>query len=82
MAFKITLRAARTNSGMTVKEVAHLAKKSPATISRYEADSSEIPWDLLSTLLEIYSVPQEHVFCGEESVFIGRKAVKKGWKTA
>jgi transcriptional regulator with XRE-family HTH domain len=80
--FKITLRAARINKGMTAKEVAQLTNKSAATISKYENDSSEIPWDLLSRLLEIYGVPQEHIFFGKESVFIGRKAKRKSWMSA
>ncbi|MGN7309168.1 helix-turn-helix domain-containing protein, partial [Bacillus subtilis] len=56
MPFKITLRAARVNSGMTMQAVANAINKNVDTISKYELDSSNIPHDLLVALLELYNV--------------------------
>ncbi|MNO75240.1 Helix-turn-helix domain protein [compost metagenome] len=77
--YQITLRAARINRGFTVEEVAKNMKKSPKTISKYEEDSTSIPRNLLSALIEMYRIPEELVYCGKESVFIGftRKVKRK-----
>ncbi|GIO39271.1 hypothetical protein J41TS12_41320 [Paenibacillus antibioticophila] len=69
--FKITLRAARVNRGLTLEEVAGILKKSVDTIRKYEKDSSHIPRDLLVSLLKLYQVPDEHIFFGPESSFHG-----------
>lgn len=69
--FQITLRAARINRGLGLKEVAELAKRSDKTIARYEKDSTSIPRDLLESLVDIYKVPKNFVYCGEESVITG-----------
>lgn len=69
--FKITLRAARVNSGLTAKEVADRTGKCVDTISKYELDSSNIPHDLMISLLELYNVPFVHIFFGRESEFLG-----------
>ncbi|BFH15583.1 hypothetical protein J6TS7_56320 [Paenibacillus dendritiformis] len=70
--FQITLRAARVNRGLTLQKVAALSKKSIDTISKYEKDSTNIPRDLMSCLLEIYEVPANYIFFGKESDFIGK----------
>lgn len=69
--FKITLRAARVNSGLSRDEVAGRVGKSPDTVMKYEMDSTNIPHDLLSAFLSIYQVPDEHIFLGKESVKTG-----------
>lgn len=69
--FKITLRAARINRGLTRELVASHVNKSVDTIRKYEADSSDIPRDLLVSLLDLYEVPDEHIFFGKESVKTG-----------
>ena len=69
----ITLRAARVNNGLTLKDVAGLTGKSADTINRYERDSSNIPRDLLCKLLQIYKVDGDIIFYGRESDFIGKK---------
>ena len=71
MTFKITLRAARINAGFTAKEVATRTGKNIDTICKYEADSSNIPHELMVTLLELYKVPFGLVFFGKESEFHG-----------
>jgi transcriptional regulator with XRE-family HTH domain len=78
--FKITLRAARVNRGLTRNEVAVITKKSVDTICKYECDSSNVPRDLLIQLIDIYQIPDEHIFFGKESSFHGlvpKKSTRK-----
>ncbi|MFD1179527.1 helix-turn-helix transcriptional regulator [Paenibacillus puldeungensis] len=69
--YQITLRAARVNKGMTIDEVAKRAQKSPKTIAKYEEDSTNIPRSLFILLVNLYEVPEDMIFFGRESVFIG-----------
>lgn len=66
--YKVTLRAARINCGLTTREVGSLTGKSYATIEKYERDSTNIPRELSVVLLKLYKVPEEHIFFGKESV--------------
>jgi transcriptional regulator with XRE-family HTH domain len=68
---KITLKAARINRGLTIKDVAKELGKCVDTISKYESDSSSIPQDLMISLLKMYKVPFENIFFGKESEFHG-----------
>lgn len=70
--YRVTWKAARVNAGYTLKEVADLTGKCIDTIMRYEKDSSNIPLDLMNTLLKLYGVPASIIFCGKESDFIGK----------
>jgi transcriptional regulator with XRE-family HTH domain len=69
---KLTLRAARTNRGHTLKDVARLTGRSIDTINRYEIDSSRIPRDLVEDLLNLYQVNGDLIFFGKESDFTGK----------
>ncbi|MDI6789926.1 MAG: helix-turn-helix transcriptional regulator [Thermodesulfobacteriota bacterium] len=69
----ITLRAARVNNGLTLKDVAKATGKAADTINKYERDSSSIPRDLLCRLLQLYGVDGDVIFYGRESDFIGKK---------
>lgn len=75
--FKITLRAARVNSGLTAKEVAEHTGRCVDTISKYELDSTHIPQDLMITLLNLYNIPFSFIFFGKESEKLGRKRIRK-----
>jgi transcriptional regulator with XRE-family HTH domain len=75
--YKVTLRAARINCGLTTKEVGKITGKSQPTIEKYERDSTNIPRDLSIVLLQLYKVPEEHIFFGSESVFNGLKRRRK-----
>lgn len=68
---QITLRAARVNCGLTLKDVAHETGRSVDTISKYEIDSTNIPRDLMVELIDLYQIPDEHIFFGKESSFHG-----------
>lgn len=62
---KITLKAARTNVGLTAKEVAEMVGKNYQTILSYEKDSENIPTSLLIKLSEIYHYPMDFIFLGK-----------------
>ena len=66
----ITLRAARVNRGLTLKEVANSINKSIDTINKYEIDSTNIPRKLMIDLLNLYRVSPDNIFFGKESDFI------------
>lgn len=73
----ITLRAARVNCGLTLEDVAAITKKSKDTIQKYEKDSTNIPRDLMVTLIGLYSVNVDNLFFGLESDFIGSNKTKE-----
>lgn len=75
--FKITLRAARVNSGLTTKEVAEYTGRCFDTINKYEIDSTHIPQDLMVSLLSLYKVPFSYIFFGRESEKLGFNRTKK-----
>lgn len=62
---KITLKAARTNAGLTAKEVGKIVNKHYQTILNYEKDSDDIPTSLLVELSHIYQYPAEFIFLGK-----------------
>ncbi|SHH85923.1 helix-turn-helix domain-containing protein [Desulfosporosinus lacus] len=64
--FRITLRAARVNRGLTLKNVAALTGKSAKTIGRYEIDSSNIYLNLTLQLANLYRVPLDMLYIGPE----------------
>lgn len=68
---RITLKAARINCGFTLKDVAVKTGKSVDTISKYEADSSDIPRNLMVRLIDLYNIPDHYIFFGNESSFHG-----------
>lgn len=70
--FQLTLRAARINRGLDLKDVSVLVNRHVETLSKYEKDSTKIPRDLMEDLIKIYGVPKENIFFGKESVFTGR----------
>ncbi len=72
--FQITLRAARVNCGLTLKDVAKKTGRNVDTIMKYEKDSSNIPRGLMVQLIDIYGVDFDALFFGKESDFIGQKA--------
>ncbi|MEC0092473.1 helix-turn-helix domain-containing protein [Paenibacillus macquariensis] len=76
MTFKITLRAARINRGLTLKDVSEKTSRCTDTISKYEADATYVPHDLMVMLLELYDVPYIHIFFGNESEFLGLRKKK------
>lgn len=66
---KITLKAARVNSGLNLKEAAELFGIHHETLSKYEKDSTDIPRSLIMKVEENYKVPLENIFFGKQSDF-------------
>ena len=62
-----TLRACRVNAGFTLRQVAKKVNKSFQTISKYEKDSTLIPFELLKELSELYQVKLDDIFLGDST---------------
>lgn len=62
---QITLEAARVNAGYTMREVATITGVHHQTISKYEKDSSKIPFNLLNSLCELYQTSKDDIFFGK-----------------
>ncbi len=67
---KITLRAARYNAGLTLREAAKAFGIDKDRLTRFERDSTDIPRSILMMIPEIYSYPIDNIFFGIESDFI------------
>ncbi|MBF0709761.1 MULTISPECIES: helix-turn-helix domain-containing protein [unclassified Gemella] len=62
---QITLEAARVNAGYTMREVATITGVHHQTVSKYEKDSSKIPFDLMNSLCELYKISKDEIFFGK-----------------
>lgn len=74
---QISLKAARTNAGLTMVEVSELTNVHPQTLSKYEKDSSDISVSLLNKLSVIYQVPEDYIFLGKEYDLIRTITIKR-----
>ncbi|MDQ0414187.1 helix-turn-helix domain-containing protein [Mesobacillus stamsii] len=70
MKFGLTLEAARTNAGYTLKEAAVKFGVHPQTLSSYERDSSNVPFSFIEKVHVVYKVPKEIIFFGNKYEFI------------
>lgn len=70
---QITLEAARHNVKKTMKDVGNEVGVHSQTISKYEKDSSNIPFSLLRKLSSIYKIPIDNIFLGSSSRKVERK---------
>lgn len=66
---KITLRAARVNAGLKLIDAAELFGINKDTLSKYEKDSTNVPRTFFVKIEEIYMIPVEHIFFGDQSEF-------------
>lgn len=62
-----TLKACRVNAGYTLRQVAKKVGKNFQTISKYEKDSTIIPFELLKDLSELYHVKLDDIFLGDST---------------
>lgn len=62
---KITLEAARTNAGYTLREAAKLIGVSVATLHKWEKDSSSVKVSNVNKIEEVYQYPSEYIFFGK-----------------
>lgn len=70
---KITLEAARTNAGYTLKQAASLIGVSVATLHNWEKDSSNVKVSQVKKIEEIYQYPSEYIFFGNKIEFNSNK---------
>ncbi|HEN5961472.1 TPA: helix-turn-helix transcriptional regulator [Streptococcus agalactiae] len=62
-----TLKACRVNAGYTLRQVAKKVGKNFQTISKYEKDTTLIPFELLKDLSELYHVKLDDIFLGDST---------------
>ena len=58
---KISLKAARVNANMTQDDVAHVLHKTKQTIVNWETGVTDIKFNDLRALSELYSMPIEYL---------------------
>ena len=64
---KISLRGARVNAGLQVDEVTEVLGITRQWLYKLESDSSNITYERLMKLSELYHIPYEELFIGRES---------------
>lgn len=67
--FQITLRAARVNAGMYLKDAAKLFNIHHETLSNYENDSTNVPRTFFIKLEEVYGIPTERIYFGKQKEY-------------
>jgi transcriptional regulator with XRE-family HTH domain len=67
---KITLKAARVNLGLTLKEAAKKFKIHHETLAKYEQDSSNVPRSFFIQLKRVYGIPEEFIYFGKQDHFV------------
>ena len=70
MAIKITLRAARVNLGLTLKEAAKEFGIHYETLKNYEHDSTNVPRSFFIQIQKVYGIPLENIFFGVHRNYI------------
>ena len=71
--FQITLKSARTNLGLTLKESAKLLDIHHITLGKYENDSTNVTRSFIIKIEKVYGIPSEFIFFGKEDDFINGK---------
>lgn len=77
MPIQITLRAARVNLGLTLKEAAKEFNINHETLGNYERDSSNIPRSFFIRIENVYGIPVDHIFFGKQEIFFKRMNNRK-----
>jgi len=65
--FQITLKAARVNRGMKLKDAAEIFNVHHETLANYENDSTNVPRTFFIKLEEVYWIPTEKIYFGKQS---------------
>ena len=63
---KLTLKACRTNCGLTLKDASQFFGIHPETLSNYENDSTNVPRTFFIKLESVYGIPTENIFFGKQ----------------
>ncbi|WP_346207656.1 helix-turn-helix transcriptional regulator [Caldifermentibacillus hisashii] len=74
---KITLKAARINAGLNLKEAAEKIGVSVATLHKWESDSSNIKVSDVKKIEEVYHYPNDYIFFGSELEFNSMKLIEE-----
>lgn len=64
---KLTLEACRKNAGLTLREASKYFGINYQTLSKYENDSTNLPFKLISNMSEVYRIPVNNIFLGKKS---------------
>lgn len=62
---KISLKAARVNSGMTLTQASEKLGVSTSTLSRYECGKSYPKTNLLPKICDLYKIPYDNIIFGQ-----------------
>jgi transcriptional regulator with XRE-family HTH domain len=65
----LTLRAARTNLRLNIKEAALEFDLHPETLARYERDATNVPKSFFDNIEKVYGIPTEYIFFGKLTDF-------------
>lgn len=69
---QITLRAARVNSGLTLKEAAKEFDINHETLANYEKDSTNVPRSFFIKIQAVYNIPLDMIYFGkQEDYYLG-----------
>lgn len=68
----ISLRAARVNRNLTLLEAAKYLKINKDTLTKYEKDSTNLPYSLSKKMQELYEVPSENLYFGDTQSFVAQ----------
>lgn len=63
---QITLKAARVNLGMTLKQAAKLFDIHHETLGNYEANSTNVPHSFFIKLESVYGIPTDSIYFGKQ----------------
>lgn len=64
---KITIKAARINAGMTLKQASAKLGISYQTLSRYEnSDQPKLKLELINKMAEVYGIAREFIFLPDD----------------
>jgi DNA-binding XRE family transcriptional regulator len=75
---KITLKAARVNVGMTLKEAYQHFNIHYETLSNYETDSTNVPRTFFIKIESVYGIPTENIYFGRQDDF--QSSIKENLK--
>ncbi|MFT8406140.1 helix-turn-helix transcriptional regulator [Liquorilactobacillus nagelii] len=67
---KLSLTAARVNSGYTLKEAAAMMGVHYQTLSSWEKDSTKLTFEEADKLSKLYHIPSGLIFFGNRNEFI------------
>lgn len=70
MPYQISLRAARVNLGLTLKDAAKEFNINHETLASYEKDSTNVPRSFFIRVESVYGIPVENIYFGKQEDFI------------